>query len=218
MTATPELIDALVADLRPVPAGTVWRRIAIGVGVGGLVSAVLMVLWLGLRADLADAVWTTSYWAKFIYPLLLGIAGVLAVERLGRPGGRAKRAARLAVVAVVAVLLLAAAQFMNSPPEMYRGLLMGSSAMLCPFYIVSLATPIYLGLLWVLRGLAPTRLAVAGAGAGVAGGRHRRLDLRLPLRRDRHALPRHLVQPRHRRLGGARRPHRTLRAALVIRR
>ena len=170
MTATPELIDALVADLRPVPAGTVWRRIAIGVGVGGLVSAVLMVLWLGLRADLAEAVWTTSYWAKFIYPLLLGIAGVLAVERLGRPGGRARRAARLAVVAVVAVLLLAAAQFMNSPPEMYEDLLMGSSAMLCPFYIVSLATPIYLGLLWALRGLAPTRLTVAGAGAGLLAG------------------------------------------------
>ncbi len=33
-----------------------------------------------------------------------------------------------------------------------------------------LSVPVYLGLIWALRGLAPTRLALTGAAAGLAAG------------------------------------------------
>jgi hypothetical protein len=40
----------------------------------------------------------------------------------------------------------------------------------CPFYVLALAVPIFAGLLWSFRRLAPTRLRAAGAAAGLAAG------------------------------------------------
>jgi len=47
---------------------------------------------------------------------------------------------------------------------------MGQSAGVCAFLILMLSAPIYAGLLLALRRLAPTRLALAGAAAGLAAG------------------------------------------------
>jgi hypothetical protein len=42
--------------------------------------------------------------------------------------------------------------------------------MICPWLVLTLAVPIFVGLLWSFRELAPTRLRAAGAAAGLAGG------------------------------------------------
>jgi hypothetical protein len=40
----------------------------------------------------------------------------------------------------------------------------------CPFLIALIAAPVFIVLVLILRGLAPTRLALAGAAAGFAAG------------------------------------------------
>ncbi len=47
---------------------------------------------------------------------------------------------------------------------------MGHSARVCPWMITATAAPMFVALFWALRGLAPTRPRLAGAGAGLAAG------------------------------------------------
>jgi hypothetical protein len=47
---------------------------------------------------------------------------------------------------------------------------LGHSWGICPFIVLVLAVPIFAGLLWSFRRLAPTRLHAAGAAAGLAAG------------------------------------------------
>lgn len=170
MTSTNELIAALAADLKPVRSGAVTRRLAAGIGAGALVAAAAMLAVLGVRHDLVAALGTSAYWIKFGYTALLALAGMAAVARLGRPDGiaRGPALAGLAVVALVAAL--AALQLAGATPEAVRPLLMGASAKSCPWIVMLVALPVLAGTLWAMRGLAPTRLALAGAAAGLMAG------------------------------------------------
>jgi len=47
---------------------------------------------------------------------------------------------------------------------------LGQSWKICRWLLLILAAPIFIGLLWSFRRLAPTRLRAAGAAAGVAAG------------------------------------------------
>lgn len=165
-----QLIDRLCADLRPVRPGAVARRLAAGIGLGALVSALLMLALLGPRPDMAHASATAMFWIKAAYTLAFACVGLWAVERLARPAGEARRriiwfVAPLAVMAVLAVAQLAAA-----PAPMLVPMILGGSASVCPWFILLLSVPPLCGLVWAMRGLAPTRLRLAGAVAGLAAG------------------------------------------------
>ena len=49
-------------------------------------------------------------------------------------------------------------------------MLMGGSAAVCPWWIMAFSVPPLAGLVWALRGLAPTRPGLTGALAGLAAG------------------------------------------------
>lgn len=66
--------------------------------------------------------------------------------------------------------LLAAWVLQSAAPASYGRLIFGVSWQVCPFYIATLALPPMLAVWWALRGLAPTRPALAGAAAGLAAG------------------------------------------------
>ena len=170
MTTT-DLIDRLVYDLKPVARGAVLRRLAIGIGGGIAVSAVAMLFWLGPRPDLAAAAQTAPFWMKFFYTLLGATAGFWAVERLGRPGAAARGPALAGLAVLLVITLLAVVQISGAAKDAWPSLVFGGSATVCPWRIVILALPAYLGTLWAMRGLAPTRLTLAGFASGlVAGG------------------------------------------------
>ncbi|MEO8407393.1 MAG: DUF1109 domain-containing protein, partial [Oxalobacteraceae bacterium] len=46
----------------------------------------------------------------------------------------------------------------------------GSTWATCPFNIAMLSIPAFIGIFWAMKGLAPTRLALAGASAGLLAG------------------------------------------------
>jgi hypothetical protein len=168
--ATPDLIDRLVADLKPVPPAAVARRIGAGLVVGVAVSAVLMKLMLGIRPDLAEAAATGAFWMKFAYTAVLAGLGTVAILRMARPGGRPRGAAIATAIVVLAFAALALIQFSLAPTAARGPLVMGASANVCPWNIVILSVPVFIGAFWSLRGLAPTRLTLAGAVAGLFAG------------------------------------------------
>lgn len=166
---TADLIDRLTAELRPTPRHAVARRIGGAVAVSGLVSVVIVVFGMGMRPDIAGATGTSMFWVKLGYTGLLALAGASVAERLARPLGGIGRAA-WGLLPLAGIVLLGAWQWAAAPPALRDGLVMGTSAAACPWLIVVTGTPVFAGLVWALRGLAPTRLALAGLCAGLTAG------------------------------------------------
>ena len=167
---TDALIASLSEGLAPTPPGAVRRRIAIGLGAGGLVSSILMIVWLGIRPDLAEAVTTVMFWVKFGYAAVAGVALALALERLSRPGVRLGNLTFLVAAPFILMACLGAARLMMSEPAAHHALLTGGSYRVCAFRIYIIGLPLLTGALWAVRGLAPTRLTLAGLVAGGCAG------------------------------------------------
>lgn len=167
---TDRLIEGLAADLRPVSPGVVSRRIALTALVGGAVALVVVLAWLGLRQDLAAAVTGPMFWMKAGYAAVLGVAGFWCAERLARPAGSPRRAAALGLLALMVMGGLGAATLMATEPSERAAVWLGHSWRRCPVNILALSLPTLAAALWAMRRLAPTRLRLAGAAAGLFAG------------------------------------------------
>jgi hypothetical protein len=167
---TDSLIECLSQYAQPVRAGAALRRLSLGVTLGGAVSFVLMIVWLGIRPDLMAAMSTGAYWMKFLYTLLSAASGLWTLERLSRPGASTRLQMILEALPFATLSAWAAMRLMMAPADTRMPLLMGSSHQVCPWRIVILALPIFMGVVWGLRDLAPTRPCIAGAAAGLLAG------------------------------------------------
>lgn len=167
---TEDLIDSLAADTRRVAPHAAERRIVAGLLLGGGATLALVVMMLGLRADLPGAMMTEPFLAKWAYTLSLSIIAVLAVLDAARP--ETTRLRRLWLVAAPVLLLAIAAttELVNAPASHWPAMIRGISWQECSMRVGLLALPIFGGLIWAFRRLAPTRLASAGAAAGLAAG------------------------------------------------
>jgi hypothetical protein len=167
---TDELIDNLSTGLAPVSRGTVALRLALGIGCGAAVSALLVWLTLGIRPDLHAAMGTSAFWMKFFYALAIAVIGFWIVERLARPGVRAGAQAKLEIAPLAAIFILAGVALMRAPADARMPMMMGHSATVCPWLIAGLSLPVLIGGVWALRGLAPVRLLQAGFALGILAG------------------------------------------------
>ena len=170
MRKTEDIIDQLAGDLKPVRAFALERRLAF-VALPALgVSLLLMVVILGLRSDMNDAMTEPGFWVKSAYNVLLAVTAFFAVMRLARPDGdRGGLFAWLAVI-FVAMAVIALVQLGFAVPGTYRTLILGSSALHCPFLIVAFALPLFIANFAVLRRSAPADPRLAGFAAGIAAG------------------------------------------------
>jgi hypothetical protein len=167
---TQELIESLAADLKPTRAATVPLRIAAVAAVGLAVAIVAVLAWLGLRPDLHQAMDGPMFWIKAGYAAVLGLAGFWSAERLARPAGMGRGGLVVLGIAVAVILTLAALRMMAMPPSMRMPMWLGHSWRSCPFRILLLSLPTLTLALLVMRRFAPTRLALAGAAAGLFAG------------------------------------------------
>ncbi|WP_226576364.1 DUF1109 domain-containing protein [Acuticoccus sediminis] len=170
MTTTEELVQGLARDVRPVGRRALEWRVLIGVGGGAVVSAVLAISVLGLREDLGTAAQGGALWIKVTYTLALALAAFAMTTQLARPGRESLRFAWAAAVPVVLLAALGFVELMRTPPNERMALWLGESWQSCPWLVLSLAVPVFVGLLWAFRQLAPTRLRAAGAAAGLTAG------------------------------------------------
>jgi hypothetical protein len=166
---TDDLIAQLSTDLAPVKTGAVSRLLMTSVVIGVVVSIALMLGHLGLRYDFDTAISSFGLWMKVSYTFVIAGFGLWLVERAGRPGADMTRPVALLALPLLAIALLAALQLSAPGADMQR-MVMGDSSDVCATNILIVATPVLLAVFWALRQFAPTRLTLAGAGAGLFAG------------------------------------------------
>lgn len=167
---TDDLIAQLSADVTPVPRHAVGRRLAIGVTLGALVSLFYVVVMMGVRPDLGVALHGFSFWMKWGYTLSLSVAAIVVTMQLARPDASRLRWLWLVALPVLLLASVGVMELVRTPPGDWLAMWLGDSWMVCPWRVLALAMPIFVGLLWSFRKLAPTRLRAAGAAAGLAAG------------------------------------------------
>lgn len=167
---TDDLIKSLSKNVPAVRRGAVGRRIGAGILAGALVTIVLVVAGLGIRPDLGLAMRGYSFWMKWIYTASLGVGALVMVARLARPDAVRLRWLWVIAVPVVLLAMIGGTEMAHVPPGDWLAMWLGQSWKVCPWIVLALSAPIFVGLLWSFRRLAPTRLRAAGAAAGLASG------------------------------------------------
>jgi hypothetical protein len=167
---TPEFIDLLADDVPTVPPAAPQRRLALVALGGGVAALVLVLLWLKLRPDLAQAMSSGFFWIKAAYTAALAVVGFWATERMARPEVRARSAALAGLAIFIAFAVGAVLQFAPLNGATRLAALKGVSWQVCSLNIVILAVPTTVLCLAVLRRLAPTRPFAAGFAAGTFAG------------------------------------------------
>jgi hypothetical protein len=165
-----QLIESLSKDVPRVRPNALARRIGFGIVGGGLVTMALVTAVLGVRPDLQVAMQGFSFWMKWTYTISLGVGTVYAVTRLARPTPSSLHRLWLMAIPVLLLAGIGIGELSKTPPAQWLALWLGRSWMICPWLVLTLAVPIFIGLLWSFRELAPTRLRAAGAAAGLAAG------------------------------------------------
>jgi hypothetical protein len=92
------------------------------------------------------------------------------VLHLSRPGVAAGRGVWGIAASLAGMAVLATWQVLQVDAGAGMQLMLGESWQTCSASIAALSLPLLAALLWMLRGMAPTRPALAGASAGLMAG------------------------------------------------
>jgi hypothetical protein len=167
---TDDLVTLLANGAEPAQRHAAGYRHAVALALGMAASAALMLNLLGLRPDLAEAVQLPMFWVKLGFVAWLAWASLVAALRLARPGKRLTWVPAALVAPVLAIWGLAGIVLASAAPSARPELILGETWKVCPWLIAMLSLPLFLTLFWAMRGLAPTRLPLAGAAAGLLAG------------------------------------------------
>ncbi|MFO0992727.1 MAG: NrsF family protein [Hyphomicrobiales bacterium] len=166
---TRDLINVLVADRAPISLRP-GVAIAIAVGLGAGLSAVLLIISLGPRPDIATAPLSLRYLAKCATVLMLAASAIALIVRLSRPDanpGRLKWALGLGPVFLAIAVLV---ELIVTPSLQWQARLFGIHWLACLALIPLFAIAPFAGLFFALKQAAPRDAGLAGAIAGLAAG------------------------------------------------
>ncbi|MCX7147478.1 MAG: DUF1109 domain-containing protein [Sulfuritalea sp.] len=167
---TNDLVLMLATGAVAVEPNVAARRYATAMTLGAAGAMLLMVMLLGVRTDLAHAIFVPQFWIKLGFVACMVAASLLLALRLSRPGRQLDQAPALLAAPVLAIWILAAVALINATPLQRVSLFLGDTWAVCPFLIAMLSVPVFGSTIWAMRGLAPTRLRLAGAAAGLLAG------------------------------------------------
>ena len=167
---TEDLVSLLSTGAEAVDLRLTSRRWLLALAGGALIAFLLTAGLLKLNPALWHETSKPMFWVREIYCAVLGILGFTAVARLARPGFQLGLAPVGIAVAVIAMWVLAVMTLAAASPQDRAPLILGHTAVVCPFLIALVAAPLFAALLVVMRSLAPTRLRWAGAASGFAAG------------------------------------------------
>lgn len=167
---TDDLVTLLATGAGAVQPNQAVRRFAAAVGWGALGAALLMATLLGLRPDLAAAVLLPMFWVKLAFVACLAAASWLAALRLSRPGLSLEWIPGALSAPVLAIWLLGGVVLARADAAQRAALFFGDTWNSCPLLVAMLSAPMFVAVVWAMKGLAPTRLRIAGAAAGLLSG------------------------------------------------
>ncbi|AOB32230.1 hypothetical protein AKI39_18175 [Bordetella sp. H567] len=167
---TQDLVSRLAGDLAPVERNAVPRTLnrALMIGLAG--NTALLVALYGFGSDMPEQMLKAMFWIRLAFPLAIIAAALKLTEGLSRPG-TPLALAWVATTAPIASMLLVAAAFQLATPSDYRlQLVVGHTWRTTTAGVVLLSLPSLAAVMHAMKGLAPTRLMPAGAGAGLLAG------------------------------------------------
>ncbi len=167
---TEDLIQSLSSDTRPVSPHAVEQRVLTGLLGGAAAAVALMILTMGFRPDFPGAFMNFSFWMKWTYTASLALLAIGVTLHVARPDAGRLRWLWALAIPVVLLAVLSAGELIRTPSEHWMPMWLGSSWRQCSMRVVELSLPVFVGLLWAFRRLAPARLGMAGAAAGLAAG------------------------------------------------
>jgi len=167
---TDELVTLLATGAGAVEPNAVARRYALSLGWGVFGATLLMAILLGVRSDIDAAARLPMFWIKLAFPALVAVASLVAASRLSRPGVRLGGTSGAIVAPVLVIWLYAAWVLLDAPSAQRADLVMGRTWKYCLLGIPTLSVPVFAAAFWAMKGLAPTRLVLAGAAAGLLAG------------------------------------------------
>jgi hypothetical protein len=167
---TRELVALLASDVTPVERNAVPRLLTRAMLRGLAGSTALLVALYGVRSDMPELILTTMFWQRLAFPLAIIATAMQLAERLGRPGARLRLAGFAAALPVATLLLAAGSILLATPPGYRLELMLGTTWRTTTANVVLLSLPSLAAMMHAMKQLAPTRLALAGAGAGLLGG------------------------------------------------
>lgn len=165
---TDQLMDMLARNAGAAPRAVVARRLAPAVLLGMLCSGVLAWWLMGLLP--AEELRAPATWVKLGYAAALAVAGALLTSRLARPLARLSLPRWLVRGAMGTMLLVGAVALALTPAENRLGAVLGQTWLLCPWTLMAFSMPALTGILWAVRGLAPTNPLQAGWACGLLAG------------------------------------------------
>jgi hypothetical protein len=168
---TDELIAMLAKRDSGIDPRDVTKRVRLGLSLGIGFSVCLMLLFWGLNPHvLQDALTQTQFWVKVLMPISLAVLAWLLFQDLARPGARLKFAWGLVGTPWLVMALLGISFLVEAPAAQRAELIFGDTWKICSLSIALICAPMFLAGLWIMRGLAPTRLALSGGICGAFAG------------------------------------------------
>ncbi len=170
---TDELI-AMLARGADAPEPSDWRknwklRLALALGVGFVVATLLGIVFLHIRPDIGVNI--DSVLLKAAFAAMIAVLSLPLALRLMRPGQDLGWRAGAALAFMIIAIIIGLVSLAGAAPQQRLAKLMGGGFPWCVALVPLLAAPTAAMLVWLMRGFAPTNLALAGAAiGGVAGG------------------------------------------------
>jgi hypothetical protein len=167
---TNELTSMLANGIVRTDPHIVGRRFATALFLGFAGATSMLVAIYGVRGDMPALLATPIFWLKVAFPLAVVGASLLVATRLSRPGAPTAMAWVVVSIPLLLVWLAALGVIVTAPPTLRLQLVLGSTWQVCTLNIAFLSVPTFVAMFWAMKGLAPTRPALAGAAIGLLSG------------------------------------------------
>lgn len=167
---TDELISLLAKDAGPVAPGATAKRFTKAMSSSVLFTLFAMILMFGVRPDIGAAIALPIFWVKLVFPALVAVVMLYATIHLARPGMKLVHAPGMLAILFAAIWISAGIVLAAAAPAERAELIFGDTWLYCVVIVPLLSIPSFAAAIWALKGLAPTRLRLAGAVAGLLAG------------------------------------------------
>lgn len=165
---TDDLINMLAKDARVrIRFGRVFL-IALGIGV--VISAVLLLSTIGIRRNMADMIETPRVLFKLGFTLLLAVTATRLAFRIGKPGVSLQSAALMLVLPLAVLIIGIVTELFVVPQTAWASSMEGRFSAFCLFFVPTLSIAPLAAILYSVRQGAPENPGKAGAVAGLAAG------------------------------------------------